>query len=173
MNPATKHHKIPSGFLKKNVIILFLGLVFVPYFLWGAMDYVITFRRKNDAFSYFHNKDYSTAYREIMPFAMSGDSEARFIIGSMTAFGVGTSRDKMLATQWFSCEGISGCIKGSNEFRAGKGCFSGEWGDLSYEDCILWLKFSSELGYKPASELLEEYQKKKAAEFSSDKKPPK
>jgi len=173
MDPVTKHFKVPPSFLKMNVIFVFIGLVFVPYFLWGLADYVITLRRKNDAFSYYYSKDYTAAYREIMPFAQSGDSEARFIIGSMTAFGVGTNRDKMLATQWFSCEGVSGCVNGKNEYRAGQGCFSGEWGNWPYEECILWLKFSSELGYQPASVLLEEYQKKRASEDSLDKKPSK
>ncbi len=172
MDPVTKHFKILPGFLKTNVIFVFIGLVFVPYFLWGVADYVISLRRKNDAFGYYYSKNYSAAYREIMPIAQSGDSEARYMIGAMTAFGAGTNRDKMLATQWFSCEGISGCVKGYNEFKAGKSCFAGEWGDLSYEDCILWLKFSSDLGYQPASELLEKYQKEQAAEASTDQKTP-
>lgn len=152
---------------------MFLGVVFVPYLLWGIADYVVTFRRKNDAFSYYYKKDYVSAYREVMPFAVSGDGEARYMIGAMTAFGAGTARDKMLATQWFACEGIAGCVKGYNEYRAGKSCFAGDWGNYSYEDCILWLKFSSDQGYQPASVLLEEYQKKRASEDSSDKKPTK
>lgn len=156
--------QVPQGLFKKNVIFLFLAVVFIPYVLWGVADYVVTLKHKREAFAYFYDKDYATAYREIMPFAMSGDSESRYMIGAMTAFGMGTQRDKMFATQWFSCEGIQGCVNGYNEFRLAQGCFAGDWGKRSDEECILWVKLSSDQNYRPASLWLENYQKKKSSQ---------
>lgn len=137
-------------FLKKNFVVKFFLLLASVYFSYVFISHFMMAVSIREASSYFYAKDYPKAFEKIFPHAMDGDAESRYQVGIMYAFGLGVSKDKMLALSWFNCSDISGCIKGRNEFRAAVSCFAGEWGVRSRDECLLWMKFSSDHGYQNA-----------------------
>lgn len=144
-------------FLKDNFVVKFFAVLVLVYIAWGSFFYFKTMIEINEASKAFHAKNYAEAYQEILPYAMDGHSESRFQVGVMLALGLGVPKDKILATSWFECTRISGCVKGQNEYRLAVGCLSGGWGERPKDECLLWMKFSADLGYQPASVWLDQF----------------
>lgn len=144
-------------FLKEKFVLKFFAVLVLVYVAWGSFFYFKTMIEINEASKEFHAKNYAVAYQKILPYAMDGHSESRFQVGVMFALGLGVPKDKMLATSWFECSRISGCVKGQNEYRLAVGCLSGEWGERPKDECLLWMKFSSDHEYAPASQWLDQY----------------
>ncbi len=144
-------------FLKDNFVVKFFVVLVLVYVAWGAFFYFKTMIEINDASKEFHAKNYVAAFEKILPHAKDGHSESRFQIGVMMALGLGVAKDKILATSWFECTGIKGCVSGQSEYRLALGCLSGEWGERSKDECLLWMKFSADREYAPAISWLEQY----------------
>lgn len=49
----------------------------------------------------FERQDYALAYRELLPEAQTGNPEAEYMVGEMTADGLGTQRSAQVAADWY------------------------------------------------------------------------
>lgn len=160
MKPMQQPPKSPAFidiFLKDNFVVKFFAVLVFAYVAWGAFFYFKTMIEINEASKEFHAKNYVAAFEKTLPHAKDGHSESRFQIGVIMALGLGVPKDKMLATSWFECTGISGCVRGQNEYRLALGCLSGEWGERPKDECLLWMKFAADHEFPPAINWLDQY----------------
>ena len=58
----------------------------------------------------FERRDYGRAYRELLSDAQNGNAEAEYMIGEMTADGLGTGRSYELAARWYALSAAKGYI---------------------------------------------------------------
>ena len=58
----------------------------------------------------FERRDYARAYRELLPDAKAGNAEAEYMIGELTADGLGTARSYQLAARWYALSAAKGYI---------------------------------------------------------------
>jgi TPR repeat protein len=58
----------------------------------------------------FERRDYRRAYQELLADAQGGNAEAEYMIGEMTADGLGTGRSYELAARWYALSAAKGYI---------------------------------------------------------------
>ncbi|HEY6334350.1 MAG TPA: sel1 repeat family protein, partial [Alphaproteobacteria bacterium] len=56
----------------------------------------------------FERRDYRRAYQELLADAQRGNAEAEYMIGEMTADGLGTARSYQLAARWYALSAAKG-----------------------------------------------------------------
>jgi len=93
----------------------------------------------------YQQKDYATAFKELMPLAEQGNPDAQLILGKMYMKGQGVLKDPDQAIKWFTASGAQG--------NADAQFFLGSMYLLPHKDMaegLKWLRLSAEQGNQDA-----------------------
>jgi TPR repeat protein len=97
----------------------------------------------------YQEKDYATAFKELMPLAEKGDADAEFILAKMYWKGEGVLKDPGQAMKWFKASAVQG--------NADAQFFLGSIYLLPHKDIaegLKWVRLSAEQGNQDAQWLL-------------------
>jgi uncharacterized protein len=97
----------------------------------------------------YEQKDYATAFKELVPLAHQGNADAQFLLGKMYWAGEGVLRDNTEAVKWLKASAMAG--------NADAQFFMGSYYLLPHTDIaegIKWLRLSAEQGNQDAQLLL-------------------
>lgn len=97
----------------------------------------------------YEQKDYATAFKELVPLAQRGNAEAEFLLGKMYWAGQGVLRDNSEAVKWLKASATGG--------NADAQFFMGSYYLLPHTDIaegVRWLRLSAEQGNQDAQLLL-------------------
>jgi TPR repeat protein len=74
-----------------RLIVVAISLLSLPAIAWGGL---------REGTAAYVRGDYAVAYREFLPLAQQGDSQAQFFIGQMYQLGRGVPQDYTEAVKW-------------------------------------------------------------------------
>jgi len=101
------------------------------------------------AFAYEGDYIWEEKYKEALPLARSGNSEAQYDIGEMYERGRGVNKDMDQAFKWYLHSAEQGYTKGA--FRTGLCYLKGEGVEKNSDEALKWLQQSAEKGYERAN----------------------
>ena len=125
--------------MKRLLILLILA---ISYTSSVYADY-------NDGLTAYERGDYETAYKEWLPIAELGDSEAQYHIGIIYFSGFGVTKDEGRALNWFKKSAKQG--HGASQSTLGWIYHYGEGVLKDYKKAMYWYHKASTQGYSGAT----------------------
>lgn len=86
----------------KNILSLVAVLLYAAAALWFATSVPPGKIELASGYEAYTNRDYETAFTQILPLAEQGDATARNFLGTMYEFGRGVEKDRIRARMWYS-----------------------------------------------------------------------
>jgi TPR repeat protein len=110
----------------------------------------------------FQREDYAHAYAELLPEAQAGNGEAEYMVGEMTADGLGTDRSAQVAADWYKLAARHGYLPAETTLALLYLYGSGDAGDPAAIDAdpskaLPYLKSAADGGDKTAQYLLGDF----------------
>jgi len=107
----------------------------------------------------FQREDYAHAYAELLPEAQAGNAEAEYMVGEMTADGLGTDRSAQVAADWYKLAARHGYLPAETTLALLYLYGSGDAGDPAAIEAdpskaLPYLKTAADGGDKTAQYLL-------------------
>ncbi len=97
-----------------------------------------------DGISAYSRKDYQTAFKEFLPLAKQGDSDAQFYLGGMYKKGLGVTQDYKEAVKWYRKAAEQGDYIAL--FYLGMMYRNGEGVIQDYKEAVKWYRKAAEQG---------------------------
>ena len=101
------------------------------------------------AFAYEGDYVWEEKFKEALPLANSGNTEAQYDVGEMYERGRGVNKDMAQAFKWYLKSAEQGNTKGA--FRAGLAYLKGEGVEKNLDEALKWLEKSAEKSYERAN----------------------
>jgi len=126
------------GILLAIGIALGLPLPAMAGFAEGAMAY--------------NNKNYTLAYREILPLAKAGNTDAEHLLGLMYYMGRGVPQDYKQALTWHRKAAAKG--KADAQYVVGAMYYTGNAVIQDHKQAVTWFRKAAEQGHADAQQVL-------------------
>jgi TPR repeat protein len=119
-------------------IVLGLPLPAMAGFAEGAMAY--------------NNKNYTLAYKEILPLAKAGNTDAEHLLGLMYYMGRGVPQDYKQALSWHRKAAAKG--KADAQYVVGAMYYTGNAVIQDHKQAVIWFRKAAEQGHADAQQVL-------------------
>jgi TPR repeat protein len=126
------------GILLAIGIVLGLPLPAMAGFAEGAMAY--------------NNKNYTLAYKEILPLAKAGNADAEHLLGLMYYMGRGVPQDYKQALAWHRKAAAKG--KADAQYVVGAMYYTGNAVIQDHKQAVVWFRKAAEQGHADAQQVL-------------------
>lgn len=100
----------------------------------------------------YNNKNYQTAYREILPLARAGNADAQHLLGLMYYMGRGVQQDYKQALEWHRKAALQG--KADAQYVVGAMYYTGNAVIQDHKQAIAWFRKAAEQGHAEAQQVL-------------------
>lgn len=100
----------------------------------------------------YNNKNYSVAYREILPLAKAGNMEAEHLLGLMYYTGRGVPQDYKQAMLWHRKAAMQG--KADAQYVVGAMFYTGNAVIQDHKQAVIWFRKAAEQGHAEAQQVL-------------------
>jgi hypothetical protein len=101
------------------------------------------------AFAYEGDYVWEEKFKDALPLAKSGNTEAQYDVGEMYERGRGVNKDMSMAFQWYLKSAEQGNTKGA--FRAGLCYLKGEGVEKNLDEALKWMQNSADKSYERAN----------------------
>ena len=102
--------------------------------------------------SAYNNKNYSLAYKEILPLAKAGNADAEHLLGLMYYMGRGVSQDYKLALFWHRKAALQG--KADAQYVVGAMYYTGNAVIQDHKEAVVWFRKAAEQGHAEAQQVM-------------------
>jgi TPR repeat protein len=100
----------------------------------------------------YNNKNYALAYKEILPLAKAGNTDAEHLLGLMYYMGRGVPQDYKLALTWHRKAALKG--KADAQYVVGAMYYTGNAVIQDHKEAVTWFRKAAEQGHPDAQQVL-------------------
>ena len=100
----------------------------------------------------YNNKNYALAYKEILPLAKAGNTDAEHLLGLMYYMGRGVPQDYKLALTWHRKAALKG--KADAQYVVGAMYYTGNAVIQDHKEAVTWFRKAAEQGHAEAQQVL-------------------
>ncbi len=100
----------------------------------------------------YNNKNYALAYKEILPLAKAGNTDAEHLLGLMYYMGRGVPQDYKQALAWHRKAAIKG--KADAQYVVGAMYYTGNAVIQDHKEAVTWFRKAAEQGHAEAQQVL-------------------
>jgi len=100
----------------------------------------------------YNNKNYALAYKEILPLAKAGNTDAEHLLGLMYYMGRGVPQDYKLALTWHRKAALKG--KADAQYVVGAMYYTGNAVLQDHKEAVTWFRKAAEQGHPDAQQVL-------------------
>ncbi|UGQ44771.1 tetratricopeptide repeat protein [Massilia endophytica] len=100
----------------------------------------------------YNNKNYALAYKEILPLARAGNTEAEHLLGLMYYMGRGVPQDYKQALVWHRKAAMKG--KADAQYVVGAMYYTGNAVVQDHKQAVSWFRKAAEQGHAEAQQVL-------------------
>lgn len=100
----------------------------------------------------YNNKNYALAYKEILPLAKAGNTDAEHLLGLMYYMGRGVPQDYKQALAWHRKAAIKG--KADAQYVVGAMYYTGNAVIQDHKEAVTWFRKAAEQGHPDAQQVL-------------------
>ncbi|WP_028104287.1 tetratricopeptide repeat protein [Pseudoduganella violaceinigra] len=100
----------------------------------------------------YNNKNYALAYKEILPLAKAGNTDAEHLLGLMYYMGRGVPQDYKLALAWHRKAASKG--KADAQYVVGAMYYTGNAVLQDHKEAVTWFRKAAEQGHPDAQQVL-------------------
>jgi TPR repeat protein len=100
----------------------------------------------------YNNKNYALAYKEILPLARAGNTDAEHLLGLMYYMGRGVPQDYKEALFWHRKAAVKG--KADAQYVVGAMYYTGNAVIQDHKEAVTWFRKAAEQGHPEAQQVL-------------------
>jgi TPR repeat protein len=100
----------------------------------------------------YNNKNYALAYKEILPLAKAGNTDAEHLLGLMYYMGRGVPQDYKQALAWHRKAAMKG--KADAQYVVGAMYYTGNAVIQDHKEAVTWFRKAAEQGHAEAQQVL-------------------
>jgi len=100
----------------------------------------------------YNNKNYALAYKEILPLAKAGNTDAEHLLGLMYYMGRGVPQDYKEALYWHRKAALKG--KADAQYVVGAMYYTGNAVIQDHKEAVTWFRKAAEQGHPDAQQVL-------------------
>lgn len=100
----------------------------------------------------YNNKNYALAYKEILPLAKAGNTDAEHLLGLMYYMGRGVPQDYKEALFWHRKAAVKG--KADAQYVVGAMYYTGNAVIQDHKEAVVWFRKAAEQGHAEAQQVL-------------------
>ncbi|KQV45920.1 MULTISPECIES: tetratricopeptide repeat protein [unclassified Duganella] len=100
----------------------------------------------------YNNKNYALAYKEILPLAKAGNTDAEHLLGLMYYMGRGVPQDYKQALTWHRKAALKG--KSDAQYVVGAMYYTGNAVIQDHKEAVTWFRKAAEQGHPDAQQVL-------------------
>ncbi|MTW14001.1 sel1 repeat family protein [Pseudoduganella eburnea] len=100
----------------------------------------------------YNNKNYALAYKEILPLAKAGNTDAEHLLGLMYYMGRGVPQDYKEALYWHRKAAVKG--KADAQYVVGAMYYTGNAVIQDHKEAVTWFRKAAEQGHPEAQQVL-------------------